>query len=133
VFAASGEAWRSQRNMVMAAFGPQTSEGVFPVTRTSHRAPLSALVQSHASNGTAFDLQADLMRFTVDAVAGLAFGMDSIRSSQSRNIQTHLNYIFPMLNRSVSPRRYLLAIGSNFPPIEYSIRHLLEVHRRLPN
>jgi hypothetical protein len=50
----------------------------------------------HASSGKAFDLQADLMRFTVDAVAGLAFGMDfNTIESEQETIQTHLNYDLP--------------------------------------
>src|SRR3982751_3249032 len=45
-----------------------------------------------AAEGRAIDLQADLMRYTVDVTAGLAFGAD-INTLESRNevIQSHLD------------------------------------------
>jgi len=102
VFAANGDAWRAQRKMVMAAFDTRHLKRYFPflarVTERFHRR-----WSDHASRGTEFDLQADIMRFTVDAVAGLAFGVDinSIESTEV-TLQTHLNQIFPMLNRRLT-------------------------------
>jgi cytochrome P450 len=55
-----------------------------------------------AQTGVEFDLQADLMRYTVDIVAGLAFGTDvNTLGSDDDVIQRHLNRIFPALNRRV--------------------------------
>ncbi|HEY2928390.1 cytochrome P450, partial [Piscinibacter sp.] len=72
VFGAQGEAWRRQRRMVMASFDPNHVRAYFPsllkVTQRLHGRWLKA-----ARTGASIDLQADLMRFTVDAIAGLAF------------------------------------------------------------
>jgi cytochrome P450 len=102
VFAANGEAWRAQRKVVMAAFDTGHLRSYFPflvrVTERFHRR-----WQEFARQGTEFDLQADLMRYTVDVVAGLAFGVDiNTTESQEETIQTHLNQIFPMLTRRLT-------------------------------
>jgi cytochrome P450 len=99
VFAANGEQWRAQRKVVMAAFDTGHLRAYFPflvrVTERFHRR-----WSEFASRGMEFDLQADLMRFTVDVVAGLAFGVDiNTTESQEETIQTHLNQVFPMLTR----------------------------------
>ena len=99
VFATNGEVWRAQRKMVVAAFDPRHIKAYFPsLTRVTER--LYRRWSAHAMRGTEFDLQAELMRYTVDVVAGLAFGVDfNTIESESDTIQTHLNRIFPMLQR----------------------------------
>ncbi len=102
VFAANGAAWHAQRKMVMAAFDTRHIKTYFSLlARVTER--LYRRWCSHAARGVAFDLQADLMRFTVDVVAGLAFGVDiNTIESDGETIQTHLNQVFPMLNRRLS-------------------------------
>jgi cytochrome P450 len=107
VFSANGEAWRTQRKVVMAAFDTRHLKSYFPalsrvIGRFYRRWSL------HAAREEPFDLQADLMRFTVDVVAGLAFGVDfNTIESDGETIQTHLNHVFPMLNRRLSaPFKY---------------------------
>ena len=102
VFAMNGERWRAQRKMVAAAFDPRHIKDYFPsLARVTER--LHRRWSMHASRGTAFDLQADLMRYTVDVVAGLAFGVDfNTIESDCETIQTHLNKIFPMLQRRLT-------------------------------
>jgi len=97
VFGANGEAWRLQRRMVMAGFDPSHVRAYFPsllkVTRRLH-----ARWQQAARSGAAIELQPDLMRFTVDAIAGLAFGADiNTLESDTDIIQRHLDKIFPAL------------------------------------
>lgn len=99
LFGSNGEAWRLQRRMVMAGFDPGHVRAYFPsllkVTRRLH-----GRWQQAARNGTAVDLQPDLMRFTVDAIAGLAFGADiNTLESDADVIQRHLDKIFPALFR----------------------------------
>ncbi len=99
VFGANGEAWRAQRRMVMAGFDPAHVRDYFPaMLRVAGR--LHSRWQQAAAQHTAIDLQADLMRFTVDAIAGLAFGAD-VNTLQSDDdvIQQHLDKIFPALAR----------------------------------
>jgi len=102
VFAANGEVWRAQRKMVMAGFDTGHVKNYFPfLSRVTER--FFRRLSEHASRGVAFDLQADLMRYTVDVVSGLAFGVDiNTIESDGETIQTHLNHVFPMLNRRLS-------------------------------
>lgn len=95
VFGAGGESWRRQRRMVMAGFDPAHVKAYFPsMLRVADR--LEARWRIAARQDRAIDLQSDLMRFTVDTIAGLAFGspVDTL-SSDEDVIQRHLDKIFP--------------------------------------
>ena len=97
VFSAGGEAWRRQRPMVMAGFDPGRIKAYFPgllkVTERFERRWRRA-----ASTGATIDLQADLMRYTVDVTAGLAFGADiNTIESDTDVIQQHLDKVLPSL------------------------------------
>jgi cytochrome P450 len=99
VFISNGEAWRSQRSMVMSAFDPAHVKAYFPtlltVTKRLHRR-----WQAAAWAAASIDLRADLMRYTVDGVAGLAFGHDiNTLESDQDVIQNHLDKIFPVFSR----------------------------------
>jgi cytochrome P450 len=104
VFGANGDVWRRQRRMVMAAFDPGHVRRYHPsLQRVAGR--LDERWRSAAADDRVIDLQADLMRFTVDVIAGLAFGaeVDTLRSEGDR-IQRHLNRIFPTLfRRALAP------------------------------
>lgn len=97
LFAANGEVWKRQRRMVMAGFDPVHVKRYYPfLLRVAER--LIGRWQIAAREDKTIALQADLMRFTVDAVAGLAFGEDvNTLQSDEDVIQQHLNRIFPML------------------------------------
>ncbi|MCY7306834.1 MAG: cytochrome P450 [Rhodoferax sp.] len=99
VFGANGEAWRRQRRMVMAGFDPAHVRAYFPaLQRVAGR--LCSRWQQAAQSGAEIDLQADLMRFTVDAISGLAFGRDTnTLQSDEDVIQRHLDKIFPAVAR----------------------------------
>ncbi|MFG6485601.1 cytochrome P450 [Roseateles sp. BYS78W] len=99
LFASNGEVWKRQRRMVMAGFDPVHVKRYYPaLLRVAQR--LVSRWQIAASDGRRIELQADLMRFTVDAVAGLAFGEDvNTLQSDEDIIQQHLNRIFPALFR----------------------------------
>jgi cytochrome P450 len=101
VFGASGDVWRRQRRMVMAGFDPAHVKRFYPsLQRVGSR--LVQRWQGAADAGTTIDLQADLMRFTVDAVAGLAFGADvNTLLSDEDVIQKHLNRIFPAVFKRI--------------------------------
>jgi cytochrome P450 len=97
LFGVNGDAWKRQRRMVMAAFDPGHVKAYYPsLVRCGQR--LGGRWAAAARQGTAIDLQADLMRFTVDAIAGLAFGTDvNTLESDEDIIQRHLDKIFPKL------------------------------------
>jgi len=107
LFGAEGDAWRAQRRMVMSGLDPGRVRAYFPslqrVTERLHRR-----WQKAAAEGRALDLQPELMRYTVDTVAGLAFGRDiNTLESEGDVIQQHLDRIFPALFRRVmSPLPY---------------------------
>ncbi len=104
VFGSNGEEWRKQRRMVMAGFDPAHVKGYYPsLARVGAR--LARRWDKAAAAGSAIDLQADLMRFTVDTIAGLAFGSEvNTLESDEDVIQKHLDKIFPSLfKRMMSP------------------------------
>lgn len=111
VFGAEGQAWRDQRRMVMASFAPHHVRSYFPsLLKVTQR--LRGRWLAAARSGSTIPLQEDLMRYTVDGVAGLAFGTDmNTLESDEEVIQQHLDKIFPALFRRIFTRfpywRYL--------------------------
>ena len=99
VFGANGETWRRQRRMVMAGFDPSHVKRYFPALkevaqRLANRWTRAA--RQHAD----IELQSDLMRYTVDTIAGLAFGAKvNTLESDGDVIQKHLDKIFPAIFR----------------------------------
>ena len=104
VFGANGEEWKRQRRMVMHGFDPTHVRRYFPALQGVAQR-LAGRWQRAAQGGQAIDLQADLMRYTVDTIAGLAFGVEvNTLESDHDVIQQHLDKIFPTLSRRlVSP------------------------------
>ena len=104
VFGAEGEAWKRQRKMVMAGFDPRHLRAYFPsLVKVCDR--LEGRWRRAANAGQSIDLQPDLMRFTVDAISGLAFGSEvNTLESDEQIIQRYLDKIFPaMFRRLLSP------------------------------
>ena len=108
VFGANGDAWRRQRRMVMAGFDPAHVKRYFPALQKVAAAPASGAGRPRRSRTSAIDLQADLMRYTVDTIAGLAFGAEvNTLESDDDVIQQHLDKIFPALfRRLLAPLPY---------------------------
>ena len=99
VFSAEGEDWMRQRRMVMSSFAPGHVRAYFPaLIKVALR--LRSRWQKAARAGAAINLQADLMRFTVDAIAGLAFGKEiNTLESGEDVIQRHLDKVLPSIFR----------------------------------
>jgi cytochrome P450 len=95
VFGANGEVWKRQRRMVMAGFDPTHVKRYFPsLLGVAQR--LRGRWSLAARDGRTIDLQSDLMRYTVDTIAGLAFGAEvNTLESDHDVIQQHLDKIFP--------------------------------------
>jgi cytochrome P450 len=107
LFFANDAVWQRQRRMVMAGFDPAHVKDYFPaLAKVAVR--LGERWRRAAASGAAIDLQADLMRYTVDVIAGLAFGAEvDTLGSDDDVIQRHLNRIFPALfERSLAPVRW---------------------------
>jgi len=105
VFSANGEQWKRQRPMVMAGFDPAHIRKYFPTLVKVTERFLRRWQRAASSGGTAgtpIDLTADLMRYTVDVTAGLAFGADiNTIESDEDVIQRHLDKVLPALYRRV--------------------------------
>src|SRR3954470_3310627 len=99
LFSVNGEQWRRQRPMVMAGLDPAHIKTYFPaLVRVTQR--FARRWQRAADARETIDLQADLMRYTVDVTAGLAFGVDiNTLESDREVIQNHLDKVFPALHR----------------------------------
>ena len=107
VFSANGAVWARQRRMVMAGFDPSHVRAYFPAL-LGVTGRLQARWQRAARAGSEIDLQSDLMRYTVDAIAGLAFGAE-VRTLEAEEdvIQRHLDLILPaVFKRALSPLPY---------------------------
>ena len=104
LFAVNGETWKRQRRMVMAGFDPAHVRRYHPALVVVAQR-LGARWARAAQQGAFIDLQPDLMRYTVDAIAGLAFGAEvNTLGSDGDVIQQHLDKMFPTLfKRMMSP------------------------------
>ena len=101
VFAANGDVWKRQRRMVMSGFDPAHVKRYFPALQAVSQRMVGRW-RLAARKGAAIDLQADLMRYTVDTIAGLAFGAQvNTLESDDDVIQHHLNKIFPAIFRRI--------------------------------
>jgi len=102
VFSAEGEDWLRQRRMVMAGLDPGHVRRYFPaLVQVAQR--LVKRWERAALSHKPIDLQSDLMRYTVDTIAGLAFGatVDTL-GSDADVIQQHLDKVFPALFRRIT-------------------------------
>ncbi len=99
VFMAEGIDWRNQRRMVMAGFAPKPIRAYFPAL-VNVALRLQRRWDAAASQQRQIDLSADLKRYTVDIIAGLAFGQDVNTLEAGDNvIQQHLDFILPGIAR----------------------------------
>ena len=99
VFLAEGSAWRNQRRMVMAGMAPGAIKAYFPALVTVAQR-LQRRWQHAATQGQAIDLDGDLKRYTVDIIAGLAFGSEVNTLEAGEDvIQRHLDAILPAVAR----------------------------------
>ena len=101
VFSQDGEAWRRQRKVVVQALNPAHLSRFYPaMVKTSER--LLKRWHDASANERTVDACGDLMRFTVDVTAHLAFGLDvNTLETDGPVIQQHLDKVFPMLFRRV--------------------------------
>ena len=101
VFGANGEVWKRQRRMVMAGFDPAHVKNYFPALQQVAQR-LAGRWAKAARSATPIELQPDLMRYTVDAIAGLAFGAEvNTLESQGDVIQQHLDKILPVVFKRI--------------------------------
>jgi cytochrome P450 len=99
VFQAEGSEWRNQRRMVMAGFAPGPIKAYLPALKKV-ATRLHKRWEKAAVDGQIIDLSSDLKRYTVDIIAGLAFGTEvNTLESGEDVIQQHLDNILPAIAR----------------------------------
>jgi cytochrome P450 len=99
LFMAEGAEWRNQRRMVMAGFAPNAIKAYFP-TLIKVVLRLEQRWTKAAASGAAIDLSADLKRYTVDVIAGLAFGTDvNTLETDEHALQACIDEILPAISR----------------------------------
>jgi cytochrome P450 len=128
VFSANGEAWKRQRRMVQHGLDPTHVKAFFPTLMKVTQRLALRWHRAAVSNET-IDLLSDLMRYTVDVTAGLAFGADiNTTESDQEIIQTHLDKLFPALfKRVLAPVPYWRYV--KLPSDRRVQRHLVAVQR----
>jgi cytochrome P450 len=98
LFTAEGADWTRQRRLVMRAFDPAHLRQFLPrlqtvIDRVRRR------WQRAAVHGDALDVQTELTRYAVDAVTGLAFGIDVNTVEDGHDeINSRLEKVLPMIN-----------------------------------
>lgn len=99
LFSSNGEDWKRQRPLIMSAFNPAHVKAYFP-SLVKVTARLQKRWGAHADAGELFELEPELMRYTVDITAGLAFGSDiNTMENDGEIIQEHLSDVFRMLQK----------------------------------
>ena len=101
VFNAEGGAWRSQRNLAVAALAQRNLKQLYPHIETvAHR--LKRRWDRAAATGEALDVVDEMKRFTVDVTMLVAFGHDANTVEASNDvIQRHLEVILPRLSQRI--------------------------------
>lgn len=95
VFMAEGAAWRDQRRMVMAALAPHAVKAYFP-SLVAVALRLQRRWRQAARDGSPIDLAEELKRYSVDIIAGLAFGTEVNTIDGGEDvIQRHLDVVLP--------------------------------------
>lgn len=102
LFSSEGESWRRQRRIVAQALNSAHLHRFFPNLEVTTERFRKRLTNAHEANES-LDLCRELMRYTVDVTALLAFGIDvNTIETDGPVIQQHLDKVFPMLNRRIN-------------------------------
>lgn len=103
---AEGDDWRRQRRMAMQAFAPGFVKAYLP--RLAQVGVRLAARWQAAAAGQPIALSADLKRYAVDVVAGLAFGADiDTVNGGTHDLQDHIDTVLAgVARRSLAPLPY---------------------------
>lgn len=99
VFSAEGSAWRAQRRLAMQALSNRHLRSFFPTLRRVAERLRTRWAKSNPDAG-GLDIDADLMRFTVDVTTSLVFSTDMDTLGEGDDVlQQHLSLVFPAFAR----------------------------------
>lgn len=102
VFNAEGDEWRLHRKIVAKGLDVKHQKEFYPLMLSTVEKLYNKWAKN-AENGDVFDIQRDLLRFTVDITATLAFGfkMNTLEQEGSA-IQDHMEKVFPMIFKRIN-------------------------------
>lgn len=102
VFNAEGEEWAIHRKLVAQGLDVKHQQQYFPSICTTTKR-LKNKWQKLAQQAAGFDVQKDLVRYTVDVTTSLAFGyeMNTIEMGEDV-IQNHLEKVFPTIFKRIN-------------------------------
>lgn len=131
LFSSEGETWKRHRRAWMQALSVHHVKPFFEQL-TDITARLQRRWERAADAGEVVDIQADLMRYTVDITSLFAFGIDANTLEEEGDlIQRHLGQIFHMLQRRLSmPLPYWRWFKL---PIDRRLDHSMEEVRKYVN
>ncbi len=102
VFNAEGETWKNHRKLASEALNLDNVKSYYPtIAEITER--LIRKFNKYAALNESFDVQKQMMRYTVDITTEIAFGypMNTLEKGDN-TIQKHLNKIFPMINSRIT-------------------------------
>lgn len=102
LFSAEGETWQRQRRLTAPAFSAANLKTFFPlIAKVTDR--LLGLLRQRARTRTPFEIQRDLMRYTVDVTTWLSLNRDvNTLETESDDFQRDLEQLFPALSRRIN-------------------------------
>ena len=102
VFNAEGEEWRVHRSLVTKGLDVKHQQQFYP-SLLDKVERLYEKWKERADKGESFNIQQDLLRFTVDVTSSLAFGYEvNTIDQQGGVIQDHMEKIFPMIFKRIN-------------------------------
>lgn len=102
LFNAEGDEWKLHRKIIAKGLDVKHQKQFYPaLLKVVER--LYNKWSKDAESGEPFDIQRDLLRFTVDVTASLAFGIDMNTLEQTGGaIQDHMDKVFPMIFKRIN-------------------------------
>ncbi|HNP19773.1 MAG TPA: cytochrome P450 [Fulvivirga sp.] len=102
LFNAEGEQWKLHRKLTSEALNLKNVQGFFPtLQRVTER--LYQRWNDFASKEAVFDIQKEMVRYTVDITTDIAFGYDINTLQKEKDIiQDQMEKVFPMINERIT-------------------------------
>lgn len=134
-FTAEGEEWVRHRKITAQALNMNNVKRFFPIIRQMTER-LQNRWSKMISDGASFDLQQEMMRYTVDITTNIAFGYDTDTMGKDEDvIQKHLEKVFPAVNYRITAPfptwRYFKtkkdkSLDQALSEVESTVNHLIQ-------